>query len=303
MGDGCGGQVERNACIRANQAKVTDFSDGWHVDILHTATSCRLWEYQYTTSYDTCRRLARPNRYDTAGVERLDRVVARLDMVDIDSVGNTFQHQDAVHIGMQGRHLTQGVAVALEQPVVSRIEAHQGHEQAQIALGQRLTEEITSPIVKSRFECVELGENLGVGFLVGLLAGSEAGLVNAVVEIAIDVLAQRIDLGGKRLGVEIRPLIDKLRESAIEHAHNIGRFIVDDGAALLVPQYRHRGAAGDLRIGAAIELMQVTRTVQVIFISTGEVAKLPALLGQLRVHHADADQLLQPLELAHHQGA
>lgn len=45
-----------------------------------------------------------------------------------------------MHVGVHDRHVTQGIADAIAQPVVGGIEAHQGHEQPQIGFRQAIAE-------------------------------------------------------------------------------------------------------------------------------------------------------------------
>src|SRR5699024_12234489 len=69
---------------------------------------------------------------------------------------------------------------------LGRIEAHHGHEQAYVAFCQRFAKEVAAPVGETPFECVELSEHLGVGFIIGLLAGSETRLINTIIEVAIE---------------------------------------------------------------------------------------------------------------------
>src|SRR5262249_57134102 len=74
-----------------------------------------------------------------------------------------------------------------------------------------------------------------------------------------------------------RPHIGEAAEGAVEHADDLGRFVVDDGAALLVPQRRHADAAGVARIGAQVDLGELARAVDAVGNGAGARPEPPAL--------------------------
>ncbi len=79
--------------------------------------------------------------------------------------------------------------------------------------------------------------------------------------------------------------------------------VVDDGAALLVPQNRHGRAAGETRVGADIDLMQVGRAVDRVPVRAGIIAETPALIRHRRLDDRHRDRAVEPLELAGDQRA
>ena len=107
---------------------------------------------------------------------------------------------------------------------------------------------------RSRAEAVEGLEQRPHRFLVRLLPGGEAGLVDAVVDALVNDRVNGVDLGAQRPRVEIHlgPAVGI--EGGIEHADDLGRFVVDDAPGPLVPQHRHRGPAGVVGLGLEVDL-------------------------------------------------
>src|SRR6185437_5573070 len=93
----------------------------------------------------------------------------------------------------------------------------------------------------------------------GFLPRGEAGLVDAVVEGVVDAPVDRVDFAGEVGGIEIAALTGNGVEGAVQHADDVGGFVVDDGPALLVPQDRHGRAAAEAAIGALVDLVDVAR--------------------------------------------
>jgi len=83
--------------------------------------------------------------------------------------------------------------VALEMPVIHRIEANGSGEQAPIGLGQVLPGQVAL-LAQSPLHPVEFAKQLVEGFLVGVLGGGEPGAVDPVVDRRIDPCVERIDL-------------------------------------------------------------------------------------------------------------
>jgi len=64
----------------------------------------------------------------------------------------------------------------------------------------------------------------------------------------VDLVDGRPEVLGIEVGAVVAP--------AVEHAHDVRGLVVDDGAALLVPQHRHAHAPGETRIGDQIDIGQ-----------------------------------------------
>src|SRR5208283_3018107 len=107
---------------------------------------------------------------------------------------------------------------------------------------------------EAALERIEHGEHGLEGLLVGFPSGGEAGAIDAVVERRVYRLVERVDLGSQVRGVEVDPIVGERTEARIEDPEEIGRLVVDDGLPLLVPQRQHGGAAGEMRIGAGVDL-------------------------------------------------
>ena len=86
-------------------------------------------------------------------------------------------------------------------------------------------------------------------------------------------------------------------EGGIEHAQDIGAFIVHHDIALRIPQHRHGCASGKMRIGARVDLVHVARIEKRIVISAGKTTEPPPLIGQPRVHHGQVDHVFEALSL------
>ena len=101
---------------------------------------------------------------------------------------------------------------------------------------------------EARVELVERVEEPAERALVGALRAREAGAVDAVVDVLVDELVELVDLGAQLLGqvVELR-LLGEGVELAVEHADDLARLVVDDAAALAIPEHRHRHVAVEVR--------------------------------------------------------
>src|SRR3712207_4679345 len=84
----------------------------------------------------------------------------------------------------------------------------------------------------------------------------------------------------------------------VEHADDLARLVVDDGAGLLVPERRGGNAPGIARVGLLVDLAQEAGAVDVV----GDLARLavptPALVAHVRADDGHGDRTFQPLELA-----
>ena len=85
---------------------------------------------------------------------------------------------------------------------------------------------------------IERIEQFCYGFFVNLLLGGKTATINAVVKRLIDALVDAVDLGATCRGIIVSMFAGDIVECAIEHADDVRRLVVDDGAGLLVPQHR-----------------------------------------------------------------
>ena len=68
-----------------------------------------------------------------------------------------------------------------------------------------------------------------------MLRGRETRSVDAVVEVLVNQRIDAVDLFAHRRRIIVRAYVGESAEGVVEHANDLGRFVVDDGAALLVP--------------------------------------------------------------------
>src|SRR5262249_12611900 len=100
-------------------------------------------------------------------------------------------------------------------------------------------------------------------------------------------------------GVIVRVVVRNAGEFAVEHADDFGRFIVNDGAALLVPEYRNRDHACVMRVSGGIGLVQVSKPVDLIERRVRNFwAQLESPPGLKKIGEAkgDADRVLESLQ-------
>src|SRR5271168_3814233 len=89
----------------------------------------------------------------------------------------------------------------------------------------------------------------------------------------------------------------------IEHADDLGRFIVDDRARLLVPQHRNRDAAAVVGARLDIELAKLARAEDRIGNNAAAFVEGPPAVSQEPVDDRERDHALESLELAEDEGA
>ena len=145
---------------------------------------------------------------------------------------------------------------------------------------------------------LQRGEHAVERVVVGLLGAGEAGAVDAVVELGVDPLAERVDLVAQRLGVEVEIRVaGEVVERRAEHADDLGRLVVDDRAGLLVPQHRDADAVVVVRVGGAVGLGEEVEAVDVVDVAPAR--ERPAALVAVRMQVGDPDRVLEALQHAH----
>ena len=142
--------------------------------------------------------------------------------------------------------------------VIDRVKPHQGGEQPPVRLGQARAAEIAAgrqPLVQQ----VEGFEERDHRLLIGGLRRGEARAIDAVVEGGVDALVQGVDLGAQIGGIVIAEQGPHAVEGAVEHADDLGGFVVDDPPGLPVEQHGHGDPARVIGMGGAIDLVHEPR--------------------------------------------
>ncbi|MNE16229.1 hypothetical protein D3C80_1091690 [compost metagenome] len=99
------------------------------------------------------------------------------------------------------------------------------------------------------------------------------------------MVVERINRVPQIFRIKIDAVIGQIAETGIQHAENVGGFVVDDGFRLLVPKNRNGGTAGIMRIGAGIGFVHISEAVQPVAIRTWIIAEFPTLVGERRLHN------------------
>ena len=282
LGHGVGGMrldLEPDAKARLRRPDRRHFGPGVAGDHLFTPRSAR-------------DRAAAGNRpacpWDDAGrIDAPDRIIAHDVVARLDRLGDARHRVKLAHIVQQVRKVGDAVPVALEQREIGDVEAHQGREQPPVRLGDLVADQITLA-GEPRLDVVERGEQRVVGFLVGRLRFGEAAAINAVIDVVVDLGIDAVDLGAQRLRIKIGRVGADAGEFRVEHADDLGGFVVDDPLGLLVPQRRHRDLAGIMRIARRVGLVQIVEAVDPVRRAIGKrriVLERPALVAQPR--HGD----------------
>ncbi|MCY1250883.1 hypothetical protein D9M72_645740 [compost metagenome] len=107
---------------------------------------------------------------------------------------------------------------------IDGVEAHQRREHPPVGFGDRAAGQV-APARQPLFQLVEHVEQRGNALLVGFLARGEAGLVDAVVDSAVDASVEFVDFGAQVLRIEIRIRTGQLVKGRIEHADDLGGFV------------------------------------------------------------------------------
>ncbi len=92
-------------------------------------------------------------------------------------------------------------------------------------------------------------------------------------------------------------------EGAVEHADDLGRFVIDDRARLLVPQDRHGHASAEIGPRPDIEFAQGARAEDRIGDDAAAFVEGPAAVAQQPMDHRGRDHVFVALEPAEDEGA
>jgi len=224
-------------------------------------------------------------------------VVVVLDVGEVHGLGDSRPLVQLAQPVREVRIVLDAAQVALEMPVIYRIEANGSGEQAPIGLGQVLAGQVAL-LAQSPLHPVEFAKQLVEGFLVGVLGGGEPGAVHAVVDGRVDPRIERIDLAAQGLWVEIHGRAGEVVEGTVENADDLGGFIVDDALTIAIPQQRHGDAPGVAGIIAGVALMQIVEVVQRIAAGAGGLVERPAIFRHQPADYGHVDQLFEAFEFA-----
>ena len=84
----------------------------------------------------------RPDGDDLCRVDRWDRVVARLHLLQVDRVRNSWHLIELARVTPEVRVVLDTLQIAFEITVIGEIESDQGREQAPIRFRYRVTEQV-----------------------------------------------------------------------------------------------------------------------------------------------------------------
>ena len=192
------------------------------------------------------RRIEVERRADGHDAGRIDRgvavIVVPFYVVHVDRLGDPRHLVKIAQIVRQARVVLDAPQITLEVAEIDGVETHKRCEQPPVGLGRRVTDEVAL-LAQAALQIVQSCEQGVEGVFVKFLAAAKAAFVDAVVERVVNALVERVDLGALVRGVEIERCVTKGVERIVEHANYLGRFVVDEGAGLFVPQHRHRHAA------------------------------------------------------------
>jgi len=80
----------------------------------------------------------------------------------------------------------------------------------------------------------------------------------------------------------------------VQHPNDFFRLVVDDGAELFVPQNRHGDDAAVIRRYLPIDMLQMAVPADAVTRCTRKISvKRPAAVGQVGVHHVNADDFFK----------
>ncbi len=142
----------------------------------------------------------------------------RLDLLEVDGVAETGRLEQVPRVPPQRRELGQLPAVALEVAVVDGVEPHEGREEADVGLRDRVPDQI-APVPKPLLQPFQPVPQPPVRLVVRLLAARETALVDAVVDVPVHLLGHVVDLVAPLLRIELRravPLMSRPLAAQVE---------------------------------------------------------------------------------------
>ena len=196
----------------------------------------------------------RSERHDAAGIDLfVAAVIVPLDVIHVHGLGHARHLVEITEIVREVRIVGDPAQVAFEMADIDGVETHQRGEEPPVRFGRDVADQIAGRR-QPPLDLVEGRKQRAERLLVGGLGGGEAGTIDAVVDVGIHERIDAVDLLAQRRRIVIGLHVGQGVEGRVEHPDDFRRFVVDDGAALLVPQHRHRDASGIVRIRRDIDL-------------------------------------------------
>ncbi len=223
-------------------------------------------------------------------------VIVPLDVIEIDGVAEAVDRVEPPCVRPQMPQIDQPVAVALEVPVIDRVEADERREEPDVGEREPVADQKTTSVRQTSLQPVERLEQDREGPVVGRLRFREAAAIDAVVHVGVDAGVHRLDLVPQLFGIERRTAVERL----VQHTDDLGAFVRDDRPPRRIPEHRHGDGARRLPVGPEIDVPKVTRPVRIGH-DTPVRRVAPAILAHDRVDHGDRDRRLEPLETADDQ--
>lgn len=201
-----------------------------------------------------------------------------------------------------------GFDVTQEDRVICDVEADQGRVQPDVGFCEYCAEEEGAlGLVGGEvgLEAVEGGEErVDVGF-VGRLGCGESGLVYPVVDRVVDPFVHGVDFTAEMSRVEAPAgsvrFVERGREEvvefAVEHADDLGGFVVHDRFRLFVPEDGHRVSTSVVRVGFEVELFKCREAVQGVALhGPVQAREQPAFVREVEVAYYKLDDLFEAFE-------
>ena len=220
-------------------------------------------------------------------------VVVTLDVVDVDRLGDIWLLVQITEVSGQVLIGSDALLVALEVPDVCGIKADQGDKKAPVGLVNLATGQ-ESPVSKQSFQPVEGKKQIPESLFLAFLAGRKTRPVDAVIDLAVDTLIQLVYLGALFLRVQVNVGSAPLIPLRVQHADDLGRFVVDRGVCLLVPKQRYGYAIAEIGLGELVGIRQELEPVDRV----GLIGKEPpATLIPDRINRSHRDHVFEALQL------
>ena len=137
--------------------------------------------------------------------------------------------------------------------------------------------------------------------LIHLLLGGEPGFVNAIIDMVVYVIIYFVDDAAQIFWVEIQVIACQLIEGSVEDTQQISGFVIDNRAALFIPQYRHRDPPSVGRVGHGIELVVKLSVIDRIAAGAFVLMVCPTVAQHQRANVRSTYQRFQTFQFAHDQ--
>ena len=113
------------------------------------------------------------------------------------------------------------------------------------------------------------------------------------IDSVVDPLVHSVDFLAQLLGIEIEPRLVLWKDTVevrVEHAYDLRRLVIHDSVLFLVPEHRDGEAAGEIGVGAEVEVLDVLSLIVGINICIRELvgrSKRPAFGAHTRRDNAE----------------